>query len=279
MNLFPQTTVPELIEEAHEILAKAKERFKPVATYALFSGGNDSTAMLRIVKDHVDAAVHIRTGIGIESTFDHVRQTCEAWRVPLMVLETHPNVYRDLVLGDDSNGFKGHHQHHLTYHWLKQLRLRDLQNAKTVRGERLLFISAIRQKESAKRRNGVAKGAFGLPDHEARRCPFANPLVKFTSEDLANIRMELEVPQCMAAALIHRSGECLCGAHAKHGTLEEIEYWFPEAGAYIRELEREAEKAGKPYCKWGHGKVQGEAKPVGPLCQGCELFPAKDDDA
>lgn len=85
------------------------------------------------------------------------------------------------------------------------------------------------------------------------------------------IRQENDLPQCQGSALVHMSGECLCGAMAKADELPEIEYWFPETGKYIRSLEVEAKRMGKPYCKWGHGARDGTAKPVGPLCQGCEI--------
>ena len=267
MMLFGNLTNAELIEEAREILAKAKERVKPKLTLAMFSGGNDSTTMLRLVKDQVDAAVHIRTGIGIESTFKHVWRTCKLWGVPLIVLRTDPNEYRKIVLSQKAKGFPGPAFHYVCYHRLKQKRLRELQRDYTVKEEYLLFVSGLRRKESARRANRPSLSV----DHEARRCYWSNPLIKADSLDMANLRMELEIPQCEASGLIHKSGECLCGAFAKPGELEELEYWFPVVGKYIRDLEKEAAAAGKPYCKWGHGKIQGEAQPVGPLCQGCQL--------
>ena len=42
-GLFPDITLDELEAMAIETILKAKERFKPVATFALFSGGNDSS--------------------------------------------------------------------------------------------------------------------------------------------------------------------------------------------------------------------------------------------
>jgi hypothetical protein len=87
-------------------------------------------------------------------------------------------------------------------------------------------------------------------------------------------RQEMGLSQCDGAALIHKSGECLCGAYKpKAGSsLEEIAYWFPKTGEYIRSLEREARSMGKPYCEYGKPHLPKKQKPVGPLCQGCELF-------
>ena len=100
-----------------------------------------------------------------------------------------------------------------------------------------------------------------------------NPILAWDSHDLVTYRQSQELPQCEGAALIHKSGECLCGAMAKADELPEIEFWFPETGKYIRDLEREAEKASKPYCRWGcgHDKRAGVPAP-GPMCQGCHLF-------
>ena len=115
------------------------------------------------------------------------------------------------------------------------------------------------------------------PDSECLRTFWCNPIIHFGSRAMLEARESFEVPQCEASSLIHKSGECLCGAFAKPGELEELEYWFPETGAYIRSLEREAEKAGKPYCKWGHG-LNKTTRPVGPLCSECSLFDRRAGD-
>lgn len=52
------------------------------------------------------------------------------------------------------------------------------------------------------------------------------------------------------------SGECLCGAFARKGELDEIAFWYPEVAARIRALEDRAAAAGVP-CRWGH-------RPAGP---------------
>jgi 3'-phosphoadenosine 5'-phosphosulfate sulfotransferase (PAPS reductase)/FAD synthetase len=274
--IYSSLTNIELVEEAHEIIAKAKERCKPTLTLAMFSGGNDSTTMLRLVKDQIDAAVHIRTGIGIESTFDHVRRVCQAWKIKLIVLETDPKVFRSIVLDlpgkSPCRGFPGPGMHFVPYNRLKQHRIGNLQRDYSKRGEQLLLVSGVRYHESKRRKMNVASVDY-QKDQSLNRIKWCNPIRKFDSRDMANLRQELETPQCEAAGLIHKSGECLCGAFAKPGELEELEYWFPDVGKYIRDLEREAVAAGKHYCKWGHGmNDRKKAKPVGPLCQGCELF-------
>jgi hypothetical protein len=128
--------------------------------------------------------------------------------------------------------------------------------------------------ESKRRMVGIGKHAIEAPRGRLSRCAWANPISGFTTLDLANYRQKHEIALSKPSALIHKSGECLCGAFAKPGELEELEYWFPKTGAYIRQMEKEAQKLGKKYCRWGwgHDRRSGVAAP-GPLCQGCSLFP------
>lgn len=93
----------------------------------------------------------------------------------------------------------------------------------------------------------------------------------WTELDLNTYRALHDVPRNPVADLIHMSGECLCGAFAKPGELDEIGYWFPETKAEIEALEVEVRAAGhrEAICKWGHG--QGSPSKAGPLCSSCEL--------
>jgi hypothetical protein len=83
--------------------------------------------------------------------------------------------------------------------------------------------------------------------------------------------MHPEIPRNVASDTLHMSGECLCGAFAHRGELDEIGEWFPEMRAEIEALEAEVRAAGhpEPFCTWGHG--QGEpAETSGPLCTSCD---------
>lgn len=275
-ELFPQVTLEELEEMAVETILKAKERFKPVATYALFSGGNDSTASVYLARNYVDAAVHIDTGIGISdegrTALDHVRACCEVWELPLIVLRTSPEVYRHIVLRDDKPGGGFPARHDITYHLLKNQRLQEFQRDKSKRGEMLLFVTGVRKSESVRRSSGVASKPIDEPRGRLTRCAWANPIIGFAQAHLASLREKANLPQCDGAALIHKSGECLCGAFPQPFSLEELSYWFPTTGKYIRSLEVLAEKAGKPYCRWGRGHDKDNVPAPGPLCSSCELF-------
>jgi 3'-phosphoadenosine 5'-phosphosulfate sulfotransferase (PAPS reductase)/FAD synthetase len=276
-ELYPRLDPPALKEEALEILAKAKERFQPVATFALFSGGNDSRTALDVVRHHIDAVVHIVTGIGIPQTTEYVRKACDDLGLPLIELRTDPSVYVGIVMGANGyphkNGFPGPAAHGICYQRLKDRRIDNIQRDFTKRGQRVLLVSGVRSHESKRRKMNTGKNTWTAPTARRRRIAFANPIVAWDSRDMISYREHYGIDTNPVAALIHKSGECLCGAFAQKGELEEVGFWFPETGKYIRDLEREAEKAGKPYCRWGwgHDKRAGVPAP-GPMCQGCQLF-------
>lgn len=265
-----------LVAQAHQILADAvathAEGRQIVAVVGLFSGGGDSTALVHLLRDQLTHAAHANTGIGIESTRQHVRDLCQLWGLPL--LEKHPPVsYRDLVL---ERGFPGPAMHFKMYTRLKERCLdqvrRDL--VRNPRRERVVFVAGRRRSESARRAQ--------VPIHERRGSViWASPLVSWTALDLSRYRATHALPSCPASSLIHMSGECLCGAFARRGELDEIGDWFPEVRAEIEALEREVRAAGhpEPFCRWGHGQgaaVARRSDRVGALCTSCTLW---DDDA
>jgi 3'-phosphoadenosine 5'-phosphosulfate sulfotransferase (PAPS reductase)/FAD synthetase len=267
-------TLEDQIVRARSIVARAKVQFSPKMTFALFSGGNDSTAMLHIVRDLVDAAVHINTGIGIKATREFVRKTAMDMGVALLELTTPPEVYRDIVLGATRRGFPGPGFHFICYHRLKSQRLQNLQRDYAQgRGSKILLVSGVRSSESARRLRHIGAVEIDPPRGRLSKCAWANPIVHFDHRLLNEYRQTHAVPRNEVADLIHKSGECLCGAFAKPGELEEIEMWFPDDAAYIRALEAEAAKLGKEFPKWGAGshRTKAPARRDMPLCNKCQM--------
>lgn len=259
--------------QAREIVKRAKAEFNPVKTFALFSGGDDSTVMLHLCRDLIDSVVHINTGIGISATRKFVRSTCRDFGVPLIELRTDPSVYRDIVLNPKNKGFPGPAFHYICYHRLKSQRLQELQRDHAPRGTRLLLLSGVRSTESARRMRTIGGVEMEAPRGRLSRCAWANPILHFSKSQLGKYRDEHSVPRNEVAALIHKSGECLCGAYAKPNELEEIAFWFPEDAEQIRQLEREASALGKTYQKWG-GHDPSRKIRISPdmrLCQSCQL--------
>jgi 3'-phosphoadenosine 5'-phosphosulfate sulfotransferase (PAPS reductase)/FAD synthetase len=136
------------------------------------------------------------------------------------------------------------------------------------RTARVLALTGIRRAESARRRSreDITKRG-GLV--------FANPLIDWTGADLRRYRSEHAFPESDVAALLHRSGECNCGAYAAPGEREMLRSLFPEwFEATIAPLERAAVERGLEITTWGAGREfldQRKAEAAGPMCSDCQL--------
>lgn len=264
-----------LLEESHALLDWGIESMitgegKSVAGIAvLYSGGNDSTCLAHMFRGRVDVAVHANTTIGIEETRDFVRKTCLDWGLELR--EYYPpagSTYRELVV---DQGFPGPGHHWKMYQRLKERCLRQAraQIVSNPRKERVVFLAGRRRTESARRANVPELNREGS-------VVWVSPLVNWTKTDLYTYRdWAGDVPRNRVSDLIHMSGECLCGAFAHKDELAEVEMFFPDVAAQIRELEVEVAAAGHPakICKWGWGateKLTPEDMKSGPLCSSCE---------
>lgn len=258
--------VGRLIEQAHHIIDTAWEVYAEgrmrAAWGVLYSGGNDSTVLMHLVRDRVDCAIHANTTIGIEETRQFVRDTCRERGLDLME-RIAPRSYREIVL---KHGFPGPAFHARMYQRLKE---RPLDQARSElvthsRRERVLFIAGRRRAESKRRQT--------IPLHEPDGSAiWASPLAMWTKLDLNTYRLMMgDVPVNPVAEKLHMSGECLCGAFAKPGELDELKFWqFPEADEIVS-LQDEVKAAGhrEPWCTWGHG--QGKPSGSGRMCTSCD---------
>ncbi|MCZ0981904.1 phosphoadenosine phosphosulfate reductase family protein [Streptomyces diastatochromogenes] len=97
-------TLDQAVERSHAIIDRAiaqteADQKEVTAVCALFSGGNDSTTMLHLVRDRITHAVHVNTTIGIEETREFVRTTTADMGVPL-IEAFPPHSYGELVRGE-----------------------------------------------------------------------------------------------------------------------------------------------------------------------------------
>lgn len=273
-----------LIVQAHHLLDRAIQEEitehrdgkgrsrRHTATALLFSGGNDSTVLAHLFRERATHAIHANTGIGVEATRQFVRDTCQAWSLPL--IEKHPpagSTYRELVLAD---GFPGPAKHWKMYQRLKERAL-DAARRELVRSglhERMVFLAGRRLTESARRT------ARDIPEVERiESVVWVSPLRNWTAIDLNTYRMRFpDCPRNDVADMLHMSGECLCGAFAAPGELDELSSWpiAADAVADIRALERDAVAAGipEPRCRWGWGADRDRSTArSGPMCSSCEM--------
>ncbi len=247
----------DIIAKTHiagsRILA-AIEKTKPIAVFGLFSGGHDSVTATAIAAmlPNFTAACHINTGIGIERTRQYVRDTAELrhWRlIEKKAVENtkadgtpDPQIYRDMVL---ERGFPGPWMHRKMYNRLKERALDLLAREFNASPETpIMFISGCRSDESERRMATTEQLQI-----DGRRI-WCSPIHDWTKLDTTHFMEWQNIPRNPIVDLIHKSGECLCGAFAKKGELEELALWPETRDAYneIKALEKEVRAAGFP---WG----------------------------
>lgn len=244
-----------LVAASRQRIEESIVRYDPKLVVGLFSGGHDSlTANLvasRASRFH--GCLHVNTGIGIEATREFVRQTCrrEQWRLwEYKATENKradgnpdPMNYDELVL---RYGFPGPAAHRFMYIKLKQRCVEAfLRDVSATPKSPVLFISGARTEESQRR-----MGTTNTEPDERGRSVWLNAIHDWTKSDTNLFIDELKVPRNPVVDLIHKSGECLCGAFAQRGELDELKQWPMTRAAYdrISELQLRVRGAGFP---WG----------------------------
>lgn len=257
-----------IVQHAIHVLGDGKTI---VGIVGLFSGGNDSTTLCHLMLPRITHLAHANTTIGIEQTRQYVRDTAATWAKPLLEF-TPPRTddhYASLVR---AHGFPGPAHHYKMFQRLKERGMRQVRRALVTnsRSERVVFLAGRRRTESDRRAL--------VPEMQREGAViWASPLVNWTKLDLNTYRlMAGDVPVNEVSDLIHMSGECLCGAFAHAGELEEIGEWFPEVVSQIRALEAEiADRADIPEERktwgWGAYRERPTRKPKsGAMCSSCD---------
>ena len=269
-----------------EILDELINQINPRYVIALFSGGHDSTVATHVASRHprFSFACHLDTGIGIEKTRDFVRKTCNSWGIELKVYRASeyvradgkpdPQIYEELV---KEYGFPGPAHHTKMYNRLKERPLRMmLRELDRKRSDKVVLVSGIRKYESKRRMRHVVKP---LQVWEGTKIWVA-PIWELDKVDVGQYMQDHGLQRNEVVDALHKSGECLCGAFAKHGELSEIEFWYPKVAEEIRTLEQEVKKCGfvwgwekKPPKWWGSKKAGQQFLPgfESIMCASCRL--------
>lgn len=253
--------------DPREILRAAIDEHRPARVIGLTSGGRDSTAALGSVAELLDYAAHIDTGTALPGVSDHAATVARTLGLEIDVRRTPWSEYEDMVL---QHGFPGPAQHRIAYIRLKERRLAEIRrDAQTRRGERVILVTGVRLAESVRRMGRVK------PVHRAGSLVWVAPILDYDGEQVR--QATAGIPPSDASALIHRSGECNCGAFAQPREREMLAQLWPEWWRRFEDLEGAARDAGKP-CVWGQRPPstprrkrpgEGQLSMPGPLCAGC----------
>ncbi len=216
-------------------------------------------------------AVHINTGIGIEETREYVRGVCLEHGWPLTELHAPKGEYRRLVL--ERGGFPyGSQSHNAMLWYLKQRPLAAWMREQ--RGQ-VGLVTGIRKDESVRRMGA----GISVPIRHDGRKTWISPILDWSAIDVSRFIDHEGFNRNPVVDLLHRSGECLCGALAQEAEIHEIAQWFPETARKIQALERECESRGIVACVWAGRTArrlnadQEQLFPksdYAPLCSSCE---------
>lgn len=277
------------IETAVARVRAVVEKYNPIAVVGLFSGGHDSTAANIIAHEAgADFSLHINTGIGIPQTREFVGETCAERKWELREYKAtensradgtpNPQIYEELI---HAEGFPGAFAHRMMYVKLKERQLKRFERDIGATPNRpIIYLTGVRSDESTRR-----MGTTTTEEDKRGRVVWLNHIHDFTKIDCGNCMSHCGVKRNSVVDLIHKSGECLCGAFAKPGELAEVKMWFPEVAKRIEDLERSVaekwpwkwEDNGPP--KWFRQKQQGQTFMLDydklaqdqPLCRKCNL--------
>lgn len=269
-------------EHPDELVERARAEHAPIATFCLFSGGNDSMVTAHRCRDHYDELVWIDTGTALPGVAEFVQEAADWLGKPLRIMRHDFDAYRLLVLGGTDwkgrewhvLGFPGPAQHGRAYNRLKERQVeRLLRETKEghPRSARVMALTGIRRAESKQR-------SKRQPTNRKGSMVFVNPLIDWTDQKMLRYREAYSLPESPVAALLHRSGECNCGCFADEGERQMIRSLWPDwFDKRIGLLEREAEAMGLLFCRWGETPdgTEGDARrglrePAGELCSTCE---------
>ncbi len=254
----------------HKLIDEAIQLHNPIAVYGLLSGGDDSMTAVHLAATHpkFNGVIHINTGIGVKETRQHVRETCAHYSWKLWEIRAKEDCGQDYVEIVKKYGFPGPGAHAKMYIQLKERCLEfALRNIKKGfrRRDCVLFISGVRSQESDRRMGYVE------PIQKDGSMIWVAVIHDFSKTNCLQYLAKNQVKRNPVSQNIHKSGECLCGAFAKAGELEELRFFYPETAAEIDALNVQVADCGHKR-KWGEApkKKPKKIKKAGMLCFSCD---------
>ena len=251
-----------------QIVAEALER-KPIAIFALFSGGDGSLAATHWAMNNVPhcQVAHVDTGIGIPATQAFVRETCKRERWPLTVVRAKEDCGQDYDKIVLRHGFPGPASHGLMYRRLKERGIEFLvRGVKHKRMDKVMLLTGICHDDS-KRRSGYGNEIIKAKGAQL----WVNHMYWAGQTWMHHYVREAGIARNPVAEVLGMSGECLCGAFAGKGELAVVRLVCPRTADRIEGLQERARRAGV-HCKWEDRPPRERDDKLTPdmfMCRGC----------
>lgn len=269
----------ERLEQSEAIVRRAIEDYQPYAVIAMVSGGTDSMTAFRLAQHlgvHMDAVMHVRTGTGITDTTHFVRHWADGLAMPYLEADAG-DTYEQHVL---RKGFMGIGQiaHTHAWHLLKATPYRKLVSREFRQGKRgrnILLINGARSSES---QNRMFKITEDVQQESDTPNYWVNIIRHWSANDCLEFLDYVGQKRNPVAALLHRSGECMCGTMQSQEERREASYWFPDWGHWIDQLEQRVcqrfewkwgEKEYADYVREKRGQIL--LPTFTPMCSSCVL--------
>lgn len=222
--------------------------YKPVAIYAMLSGGDGSLRATHWAMQNVPGCrvAHINTGIGIEATRQFVRATCHFYGWPLTEIRAKEDCGQDYDAIVEQYGFPGPAQHKAMYIQLKERAIEELvRRSKRRRSrEKVMLLTGIQHDDSTRR-----SGYGGEEVTFIKAQMWVNHMYWTDKSSVYHYLRDHQIRRNPVSVELGMSGECGCGAFADKGELAIWRRADPAFGQRIDRLQVRAAKVGV-HCKW-----------------------------
>lgn len=237
MNAQPDFFCAPVIRLTPEEIISGALAYEPVAIFALFSGGDGSSAATHWAMNNVPGCqvAHINTGIGIKRTSQHVRDTCVRYGWPLTEIRAKEDCGQDYDEIVRKYGFPGPAQHRAMYIQLKERAIEELVRRNKVRGtsQKVMLLTGICHDDS-ERRSGYGGGEITVNKAQL----WVNHMYWRNAGWVYHYLNEVEMPRNPVSCELGMSGECMCGAFSSKGELAIVRRVEPELADRIENLQR-----------------------------------------
>lgn len=263
----------ELVASSADILRAAVAEFSPTHIVSMVSGGKDSAASDQVAREldaPIDLVMHGNTRCGIPQTSQFVRDTYG--QLGEFVEADAGTAYEDYVLRKGFFG-KGIAAHGFSYRVLKAQPFRKAVSANIRHGKRdvrVLLLNGARKDESENRQKHLK---VWRQDPAAPNNIWVSLIYDWSQDERDAYLVSRETPINPVAVQLCRSGECMCGTMQEKAERAEASVLYPEWGAWLDALEREA--IDRHGFGWGdqfpRARLEGQADPFQPMCKDCTV--------